>query len=271
MQEKRRHRTQAQQADKYELYEKAVQMPEVDAALVERLFRKRFGRPAHRMREDFCGTAIFACEWVRRSPGHRAWAIDLDAVPLRSGRRRHAASLTPAQAARLQLIQGDVLRVTHEPVDVTVAFNFSYFLFPTRDELRRYFESARAGLAREGLLLLDAYGGADAQRVQFEPRKVDGFVYIWDQHAFDPISHAVTNYIHFQFRDGSRLHRAFRYDWRLWTLPEIRELLGEAGFRETEVYWEGTDRETLEGNGVFRRCRRAPHDPAWICYIAAWR
>jgi hypothetical protein len=271
MRSRRGERPQAQGADKYELYEKAVQMPDADAALIERVFRNRYQFAPQRLREDFCGTAVFACEWVRRRATHRAWAIDLDPVPLESGRRRHVAALTPDQAARLRLIQGDVLRVRHEPVDVTVAFNFSYFLFRTRDELRGYFESARAGLAPEGLLLLDAYGGADAQRVQFEPRRIDGFTYIWDQHAFDPISHSVTNFIHFQFKDGSRLHRAFRYDWRLWTLPEIRELLLEAGFHDTQVYWEGTDRETLEGNGVFRPCRRAPHDPAWICYIAAWR
>lgn len=26
------------------------------------------------------------------------------------------------------------------------------------------------------------------------------------------------------------LRRAFRYDWRLWTIPELAEMLEEAGF-----------------------------------------
>ena len=26
------------------------------------------------------------------------------------------------------------------------------------------------------------------------------------------------------------LRRAFRYDWRLWTIPELAEMLKEAGF-----------------------------------------
>ena len=36
-----------------------------------------------------------------------------------------------------------------------------------------------------------------------------------------------------------------------------RELLLEAGFREVEVYWEGTDEETGEGDGKFRVRRHA--------------
>ena len=162
----------------------------------------------------------------------------------------------------------------HEKVDVTVAFNFSFFIFDTRVALRRYLEAAGETLAPEGLLLLDAYGGADTQRCNPEEREVDDFTYVWDQHSFDPISHRVRNYIHFEFPDGSRLRRAFSYDWRLWTIPEMRELLHEAGFRRTEVYWEGTDHKTGEGNGVFRQAETAPEDPAWICCPATaswWR
>ena len=263
-------RTRARLADRYDLYERAVQEPDADIDLIRRVFRRHFGRPPHLLREDFCGTAVFACEWVKRHAENRAWGIDLDPVPLAWGREHHVAKLGPQRAARLKLIEGNVLDVGHERVDVTVAFNFSYFLFRTREALRVYFEKARATLLAEGLFVLDAYGGADSQRTQMEKRKVDGFTYVWDQHAFDPISHAVTNYIHFEFPDGSRIRRAFRYDWRLWSLPEIRELLLEAGFRSTEVYWEGAD-ENGDGNGVFRQRERAPDDPAWIAYIVAVR
>lgn len=267
---RKRQKTQAQLADKYTLYEKSVQQPEADVALVSRIYKKRFGKPAQTVREDFCGTAIFACEWVRRHEDNRAWGIDLDPLPLAWGREHHVAKLDPAQAARLDLREGNVLEVSHEPVDVTVAFNFSYFLFKTRDDLRHYFEVARKTLSREGVFVIDVYGGGEAQLPQLERRKVDGFTYVWDQHAFEPIHQEVTNFIHFEFPDGSRMRRAFRYDWRLWSIPELRELLAEAGFTETEVYWEGTEGDTGEGNGVFRICDRAPEDPAWVCYIAAY-
>lgn len=263
-----RARTQAQQADRYALYEESVQNSEADLHLIRRVYRRHHGRAPETLREDFCGTAIFACDWVRGGPRQRAWGVDLDPVPLDYGRERHVAKLSAAQQARLGLIEGDVLDARTPPADVTVAFNFSYFLFRTRGELRRYFEVARKGLAEQGVFFLDAYGGGEAQKSCIEKRRFGRFRYVWDQHSFDPITHAVTNFIHFEFNDGSQWKRAFRYDWRLWSLPEIRELLLEAGFRKVEIYWEDAD-ENGDGNGVFRLREHAPDDPAWICYIAA--
>lgn len=264
-------RTRAARADKYDLYLRSVQDPEGDAARLARMFRRYRPRPARTLAEDFCGTGALACAWVRRHRENRAWGIDLDPEPLAWGARRLLPKLRSDQRERIRLLRSDVMRVRHEPVDVIAAFNFSFFLFQTRDALRRYFRAARARLRPDGLLVLDAYGGPEAQERRTERRRCDGFTYEWDQARFDPVSHRTTCYIHFRFSDGSRLARAFRYDWRLWTLPELRELLGEAGFPESEVYWEGTDRGSGEPNGVFRPCREAAEDPAWIAYLAARR
>ena len=73
-------------------------------------------------------------------------------------------------------------------------------------------------------------------------------------------------YIHFKFKDGSKLKRAFSYAWRLWTAPEIRDLLLEAGFATVTVYWEGED-EDGEGDGVFTPNDTGEADLAWIAYI----
>jgi cyclopropane fatty-acyl-phospholipid synthase-like methyltransferase len=266
---RRRTRTQAQQADRYELYQQSVQEPDPDLRLVSRTFQRHHGRPPRLLREDFCAAAALACRWVELHRENRALGIDLDPEPLDWGRRHNLAKLKPEQASRIKLIEGDVRDVGVAKVDVTLAFNFSYFIFDTRPAMLDYFRRARASLLPQGLLVLDAYGGADSQRTSEEERELDGFTYVWDQHRFDPISHRAVNYIHFEFPDGSRMNRAFAYEWRLWSLPEIRELLAEAGFRHSEVYWEGTDHATGEGNGVFRLAESAPDDPAWVCYIAA--
>ena len=115
-----------------------------------------------------------------------------------------------------------------------------------------------------------AYGGADAHSTSEEERDCEDFTYLWDQHSFDPINNHATNYIHFEFDDGSELRRAFRYDWRLWSVPETRDVLAEAGFRHNEVYWEGTDHKTGEGNSIFSLKQKALDDPAWVAYIAAF-
>ena len=86
---------------------------------------------------------------------------------------------------------------------------------------------------------------------------------------FNPIDSSMNCHIHFAFPDGSRMERAFSYAWRLWTLPEIRELLLEAGFREVTVYWEGTDEASGEGNGVYEPAVVGDADPGWVCYIVA--
>ena len=264
---KRGRRPLAQRADRHDLYQRAVQEPEADIRLIDRIYKRRFGRKPRRLREDFCGTAHLAAAWVEKRDKNRAWGIDLDRATLDWGREHNLSRLSSDQAARIKLIEGDVLDIGCEPVDVTCAFNFSYCVFQTRAELARYFRQARSTLRSEGLFFLDLYGGPEAHQRQEEERDVDDFVYIWDQHRFDPISHRVTNFIHFEFRDGSRLKRAFRYDWRLWTIPEIRELLLEAGFAKAEVYWEGTDAKTGEGNDVYTLRETAPDDPAWVSYI----
>ena len=164
---------EARRADRYALYEKSVQDPDADIHLIRRVFRKRYGRPPRLLREDFCGTALLACRWVQQYAENRAWGIDLDPKPLAWGHDHNVAPLRPDQASRVKLIEGDVRDIGHEKVDVTVGFNFSYFLFKTRGELREYFEKARASLRDEGMLVLDAYGGPDSNRTSEEERSVE--------------------------------------------------------------------------------------------------
>jgi hypothetical protein len=103
-----------------------------------------------------------------------------------------------------------------------------------------------------------------------ETRRVKGgFTYIWDQAVFNPIDHHSLNHIHFRFPDGSKMNKAFTYDWRLWTLPEVRELLSEAGFKNVTIYWEGDG--DGDGDGVFRPKKVVDNQAAWIAYVAAER
>lgn len=259
----------ARLADKYDCYQKSVQEPEAELPVIERIFRRTRGRPARSLREDFCGTAALACAWTARHRDNRAVAIDLDPECLAWGARHNVAALAPDQQSRVKLVEGNVLDIGHEPVDVTVAFNFSYFVFQTRPELLRYLRAARATLKRDGMLFLDVYGGPEAQKVMTVRRRHGGFTYVWEQRTFDPIGCLGSNAIHFEFADGSRLRNAFRYDWRLWSVPELRDLLAEAGFASSHVYCEGTDRETGTGNDVYTRRERADADLAWVVYLVA--
>ncbi|HEY5658201.1 MAG TPA: class I SAM-dependent methyltransferase [Myxococcota bacterium] len=266
-----KRKTKAQRADVYAMYQEAVQYPVGDVALIGRIFKRHFGRAPRYLREDFCGTAALACAWVRHHRENRAWGVDLDPKPLAWGREHNLNALRPEQVARVRLIQGDVMDVSHTKVDATVAFNFSYFVFKQRDQLVRYFKKARSTLREQGVLVLDLYGGSDAQRRMTETRDHGSFDYVWDQDRFDPINHHAINHIHFEFSDGSRIHRAFSYDWRLWGIPEVHDALADAGFSASETYWEQTDRRTNEGNGTYYRAQRGEDDPAWVAYVIGVR
>jgi cyclopropane fatty-acyl-phospholipid synthase-like methyltransferase len=258
----------ADQADRHRLYELSVQNVEGEFEFVDETYEKLRGRKAHTLREDFCGTAAMACEWVRCREDNHAFAVDLDGEVLDWGRRHNVGALNEEQAGRVELIQENVLTVQTPPVDIILAMNFSYMIFETRDSLRGYFSAARESLADEGVLFLDVFGGYDAYKTMKERTKHDDFTYIWEQASFNPINSHMVCHIHFAFPDKSKLKRAFTYEWRLWTLPELQELLTEAGFSKVTVYWQGWD-EDDEPDGDFQPATEADADPGWVCFISA--
>ena len=154
-----------------------------------------------------------------------AQGCDLDEPTLDWGRKHNASKLTEGQLESLDLVRGNVLDPTDYAPDVTAAFNFSYFIFKERKTLLEYFRNVRKCLARNGIFVLDIYGGYEAQRLQEESTDHGDFEYIWDQAKYNPISGDYLCYIHFDFPDGTRRNRAFKYDWRLWSLPDVRDLL----------------------------------------------
>jgi len=265
-----KHPTMAEQADIHELYEQSVQNVEHEIEFLQATFRSLTGRTAQLFREDFCGTASAACQWVRQGKDFQAIGVDIDPEVLEWGRRNRISRLGTEDQARVSLIESDVMAVETPRVDLLAAFNFSYFIFDTRDRLRAYFRRAYEALKDDGVFFCDMFGGPEAQEETKERTKFKklGFTYIWHQAEFHPVTHYLRCHIHFKFKDGSRIKKAFTYEWRLWSAPEIRELLLEAGFSKATVYWEGED-EDGEGNGEFTPDAKGEADLAWIAYIVA--
>ena len=261
----------ASQADRHDLYQRSVQAPETEVAFFRRAYKEAFGRAPHVLQEDFCGTAALCTEWVRGHKKRRAIGIDLDQPTLDWGSAHNLAALSASERARIELRCDDVRSLHDTRADVVVGCNFSYFIFRSRTELLRYFKAAYENLSERGVLVLDIMGGhlnlSDEHGEEL--RELDGFTYVWCQEFFDPLTYHTRFHIHFRFDDGSELAEAFTYDWRLWSVPEVRELLAEAGFAASHVYWEGTDEATLSGNGEFEKNDSPDNDPAFVAYIAA--
>ncbi len=287
-----RRSSSAEGADRHVLYQLSVQSPECEVDFMDSVFRSRNKRKALTFREDFCGTALLSSQWVKSDSQRRALGVDIDADVLGWAQEHNLSALGQA-IKRIQLVQQDVLQGSKELFDIVGAFNFSYFIFKTRELMRDYYLSVFRSLHPGGLFVLDVYGGYESVQTLEEPRKVKvpkqysgtkkhsepeeawaglkgmkNFTYIWDQAFFNPIDHGVINHIHFRFKDGSEINQAFSYDWRLWTLPEIRELLEEAGFPSVQFYWEEDD-EDGDGTGVYVAREEAENDPGWLAYVVA--
>lgn len=260
----------AERADRHKLYELSVQCSESEIDFIDETFNTIRKQHAKILREDFCGTANICCGWVKHRKNNQAIGVDIDPKVLEWGQKNNLSKLTDTQSSRIQLFNKNVLTVQTEAAEIISAMNFSYWLFKSRNELKQYFKSVRSALADNGIFFMDAYGGYESFKEIKEKtkHKKHKFTYIWEQEKYDPISGGLICHIHFKFSDKSKLKKAFSYDWRLWTLPEIRELLDEAGFSNITIYWQGTD-EDGEPDGDFKPATEGEADPSWICYISA--
>ena len=137
------HQTMAEKADIHELYELSVQNVENEVVFLRDTFRQRTGRIAHTLREDFCGTASLACEWVKQGPEYSAVGVDIEPSVLEWGRQNRISRLQTEEQARVRLIESDVQTVDTPEVDILVAFNFSYWIFDERAQMLNYLKRCR--------------------------------------------------------------------------------------------------------------------------------
>ena len=185
-------KTMAQQADRHHLYQKSVQCPEAEIDFVEEQFELIRNRKAKVLREDFCGTAYTACEWIKRDKNNLAFGIDLDGEVLDWGREHNVGKLTKEQQSRISLMKANVLDAETPPVDAVLAMNFSYWILLNRKNVQNYFNRVYEVLADDGLFFLDCYGGYEAPKEIKEKRKLKDFTYIWHQADFDPCEVSLT-------------------------------------------------------------------------------
>ena len=273
---KQKENSRAVTADKHILYQHSVQDTDTELELMDEKFRAIRGVSPLSFREDFCGTALLSVAWCKGAPDRTAQGIDLCEDTLQWGREHNLDSADADVISRVELVNANVLEVGQPRVDITCALNFSYSIFKTRETLLQYFKAAITGLNDNGVLMLDVFGGPEAIDSTEENRDVDGqdFEFVWEQEKYNPVTNEILCNIHFEFDDGSRMEKAFTYDWRLWSIAELHELLLEAGFSRVHVYWEeykdtGDDDEYLEGTGNYLEVTEVEQQESWVSYIFA--
>jgi len=251
--------------DRYDLYELAATDPR---RTIPFLLAVHGGSPTT-LREDFCGSGALARAWAASDPSRTSTAVDLDPEALEALRIR----LSDNARARVTLRCADVMATT-DPADLIAAFNFPIGYFHARSDLLKYLLHARSCLLPAGVLVFDTYLGRDA----FTPSEVDqdlpgGLIYTWEQREADPLTGRVLNAMHFtsKGRRGPAIRDAFTYDWRLWSVPELRDALEEAGFDDVHVYARLGDAIDGQGRVLLRPAEPDDLDDNDVVYLAARR
>lgn len=254
--------------DKYAHYYDSVQDIDRSLKFFEKVYRKHRGTDPRVLREDFCGTFALSCGWIKRHPKNRAVSVDIDPEPIRYGKKHYLPALSGMEQKRLNICLSDVLDKRLPGADLIAAVNFSYFIFKERKKLLSYFQNCRSKLSSRGMLLIDAFGGTETTEPNVDETSFRTYKYFWDQANFDPINNQSYFHIHYKRKGERKREKVFSYDWRMWSIPELRDLLDDAGFKKTFVYWEGTDKRG-NGTGDFHKKEKEIHCSAWVGYVVA--
>lgn len=257
--------------NRYELYERAAQSPLQQARFLRALHPAGAGDTPLTLGEDFCGSGAVSIAWASLAPGFSAVAADHDPRPLERLR-----TMRDAAGVRVSVLREDVMRVS-EPVDVVAALNFSVCEFHQRSRLLAYLGHVRTRLRLGGLLVCDLYAGMHAMitgesevELRADPHADAGVQYVWEQRSADPLTGRVRNAMHFVLPDGRRMRDAFVYDWRLWSIPELRDAMSDAGFASTEAH-DRLGCATDQTGAVYPRPVERPEDldDDFVAYVVA--
>jgi len=258
--------------------------------------RNMMPRRAKLLAEDFCGSALLARGWCLADPKRRAVATDIDAVVLAHSKPHR----------RLTLIQADVCGKDPEQAaakalgakaDVVQVGNFSIGELHERSELTAYLKQVRGRVADDGLFVCDMYAGPGAWKrckasvdhpaIELDTARLEvgrlgrlgglkhaRVRYTWRQIEADLATGLVHNAIDFALlnRSGSEvwsLKNAFKYNWRLWSIAELRDALHDAGFSRIEVYGDSPDAMDAKGDAYVTPLEVLETRTSAVVYVAA--
>ncbi|GJP37674.1 hypothetical protein CLOM_g22108 [Closterium sp. NIES-68] len=150
-----------------------------------------------------------------------------------------------------------------------------------------------------GVFAMDLYGGTSSEGALKLHRRYGDMDYTWEQERFDAVTRTTRISLHFRVphdwvpassapdstRRGGRkrqqpkrvLRSAFSYSWRLWTIPEVRELMQEAGFDSVHVWMRKmpdlADREDeeeeveMDEHAAFEEVETFLQTDSWNAYV----
>src|SRR5690606_17674441 len=115
---------------------------------------------------------LYASEWVKRGPKHRALGLDINRRPLNFGFAEHYPKLSGSQKKRLLILERNVLDSASAKADLIAACNFSFYVLKSRRELQQYCRAAYRALNSKGLFILEMIGGPKFEEAPHSERRL---------------------------------------------------------------------------------------------------
>lgn len=217
--------------DKHSLYQKFVQNPKKDLEFFRKNFRNIYNTVPTQLREDFCGTGLLCCEWVKLNVCNTSVGLDIDKDTIDWGIMNNVSNLSSQD--RVRLIQHNVLNQFNpeEKFDLIISLNYSHFLLTEREELLTYFRNVRRNIVK-GMFIIDFYGGSHIYE-DHEHDNGSGF-YKFESRAIDVVRNIHSCFLCFKIDES--YHTLFNYKFRVYSLIELKEMLEEAGFKRFKIF-----------------------------------
>jgi hypothetical protein len=233
---------------KHALYQSYVQNPKREIEFYRKQFRKIFNKVPLKFREDFCGTGLLCCEWVKSNVLNTALGIDLDLETLNYGLENNINNLSSG-FDRVKLIHQNVLDTfdINEKFDIICSMNYSHFLLHKRKDLVKYFTNVKVNLNTKGLFIMDFFGGSHVFNYHTHNNLTDHYKYIGQQiNILNNVTHISLNFK----TKSDKFEPLFQYDFRVYSLIEIKEALEEAGFNKFVIFIKDIDDTDKENNFI---------------------
>src|SRR4051794_1646708 len=89
---------------KFLLYQKTVQNVKKETDFFKKLYKNTFNKIPTKLREDFCGTGLICCQWVKDSALNTAVGLDINEETIAWGLENNVKNLTSG-SQRIELIK----------------------------------------------------------------------------------------------------------------------------------------------------------------------
>lgn len=215
--------------NKHELYQKSVQNTKKEIGFFKKTYRMIFNKIPLAFREDFCGTGLLSCDWVKENVSNIAVGIDIDVETLEWGIKNNIENL-PSGSDRIKLLNHNVLEEfdKNQKFDIICSLNYSHFLLRKRKELLKYFQNVRNNI-KKGIFILDFYGGSHVYD-DHKFSKAENETYRFEGSKINILNNTSKCSLNYKIKKNKYMP-LFEYNFRYYTILELKEALEECGFQ----------------------------------------